>query len=226
MHLIFREEKNIMGRGKIDIKRIENASSRQVTFSKRRVGLVKKAEELSILCDADVGLIIFSSTGKLFEFSSSSMQNVVKRYMKCGTDKEALNHQNKDLQDWNQELNGLPRQVETLQSVRRQHMLGEEIQHLSLHDLGHLEKQLDMRLNQVRAQKGHVLLKQLEDLNNKGKQLQVENKDLKTKVEEIHKLVKEAQTTSPPTAEAQPFFLQPSLCISSVIKKRSSLELF
>lgn len=214
-----------MGRGKIDIKRIENASSRQVTFSKRRVGLVKKAQELSILCDADIGLIIFSSSGKLFEFSSSSMQNVVKRYMKCATDKEALNHQNKDLQDWNQELNGHPRQVETLQSIRRKHMLGEEIQHLSLHDLGHLEKQLDMRLSQVRAQKGHVLLEKLEDLNNKGKQLQVENKDLKTKIEEIHKLVKEAQPTSPPT-EAQPFFLQPSRCISSVIKKRSSLELF
>lgn len=60
-----------MGRGKIEIKRIENANSRQVTFSKRRTGLLKKAQELAILCDAEVAVIVFSNTGKLFEFSSS-----------------------------------------------------------------------------------------------------------------------------------------------------------
>lgn len=60
-----------MGRGKIVIRRIDNSTSRQVTFSKRRKGLIKKAKELAILCDAEVGLMIFSSTGKLFEFSSN-----------------------------------------------------------------------------------------------------------------------------------------------------------
>lgn len=60
-----------MGRGKIEIKRIENANSRQVTFSKRRNGLLKKARELAILCDAEVSVIIFSNTGKLYEYSSS-----------------------------------------------------------------------------------------------------------------------------------------------------------
>lgn len=59
-----------MGRGKIEIKKIENANSRQVTFSKRRAGLLKKAKELAILCDAEVAVIVFSSTGKLFEFSN------------------------------------------------------------------------------------------------------------------------------------------------------------
>jgi len=60
-----------MGRGKIEIKKIENVNSRQVTFSKRRSGLLKKAKELSVLCAADIAVIIFSSTGKLYEFSSS-----------------------------------------------------------------------------------------------------------------------------------------------------------
>ena len=60
-----------MGRGKIVIKRIDNSSSRQVTFSKRRIGLLKKARELSILCDADVGVVVFSSTGKLHDFAST-----------------------------------------------------------------------------------------------------------------------------------------------------------
>ncbi|PIN06595.1 hypothetical protein CDL12_20852 [Handroanthus impetiginosus] len=60
-----------MVRGKVEMKRIENASARQVTFSKRRNGLLKKAFELSVLCDAEVALIIFSQKGRLYEFSSS-----------------------------------------------------------------------------------------------------------------------------------------------------------
>lgn len=60
-----------MGRGKIVIRRIDNSTSRQVTFSKRRNGLLKKAKELAILCDAEVGLMIFSSTGKLYDFAST-----------------------------------------------------------------------------------------------------------------------------------------------------------
>nr|APP89280.1 MADS-box protein 12 [Prunus persica] len=62
-----------MGRGKIVIRRIDNSTSRQVTFSKRRNGLLKKAKELSILCDAEVGLIIFSSTGRLYDYASTRL---------------------------------------------------------------------------------------------------------------------------------------------------------
>ncbi|CAK9163684.1 unnamed protein product [Ilex paraguariensis] len=60
-----------MVRGKTQMRRIENATSRQVTFSKRRNGLLKKAFELSVLCDAEVALIVFSPKGKLYEFASS-----------------------------------------------------------------------------------------------------------------------------------------------------------
>lgn len=60
-----------MGRGRVELKRIENKINRQVTFAKRRNGLLKKAYELSILCEVEVGLIIFSSRGRLFEFCSS-----------------------------------------------------------------------------------------------------------------------------------------------------------
>ncbi|KAH7515470.1 hypothetical protein FEM48_Zijuj10G0029800 [Ziziphus jujuba var. spinosa] len=60
-----------MGRKKVEMKRIEDKSSRYATFSKRRSGLMKKARELSILCDVEVSLVIFSSRGKLYEFSST-----------------------------------------------------------------------------------------------------------------------------------------------------------
>ncbi|KAJ0713178.1 putative transcription factor MADS-type1 family [Helianthus debilis subsp. tardiflorus] len=59
-----------MGRGKVELKRIENPTNRQVTFSKRRDGLFKKAIELSILCEAEVALLVFSSSGKSYQFSS------------------------------------------------------------------------------------------------------------------------------------------------------------
>ncbi|KAK9903012.1 hypothetical protein M0R45_001353 [Rubus argutus] len=58
-----------MGRVKLEIKRIENTTNRQVTFSKRRNGLIKKAYELSILCDIDIALIMFSPSGRLSHFS-------------------------------------------------------------------------------------------------------------------------------------------------------------
>ncbi|OMO99456.1 Transcription factor, MADS-box [Corchorus olitorius] len=59
-----------MGRGKVELKRIEDKSSRQVTFSKRKTGLMKKARELAVLCDVELALVIFSPRGKLYQFSS------------------------------------------------------------------------------------------------------------------------------------------------------------
>lgn len=59
-----------MARGKIQLKRIENPVHRQVTFCKRRTGLLKKAKELSVLCDAEIGVVIFSPQGKLFELAT------------------------------------------------------------------------------------------------------------------------------------------------------------
>uniref|UniRef100_A0A3Q7ERK5 Agamous-like MADS-box protein AGL8 homolog n=1 Tax=Solanum lycopersicum TaxID=4081 RepID=A0A3Q7ERK5_SOLLC len=80
-----------MGRGKIVIQRIDNTTSRQVTFSKRRNGLLKKAKELAILCDAQVGLIIFSSTGKLYEFANNSMKSTIDRYNKIKEENNNMN---------------------------------------------------------------------------------------------------------------------------------------
>uniref|UniRef100_A0A453MQ19 MADS-box domain-containing protein n=1 Tax=Aegilops tauschii subsp. strangulata TaxID=200361 RepID=A0A453MQ19_AEGTS len=58
-------------RGRREMRRIEDATSRQVTFSKRRSGLLKKAFELGVLCDAEVALIVFSPRGRLYEYASA-----------------------------------------------------------------------------------------------------------------------------------------------------------
>ncbi|PNT65346.1 hypothetical protein BRADI_4g40948v3 [Brachypodium distachyon] len=70
-----------MVRGKVRMRRIENPAHRRVTFCKRREGLLKKARELSVLCDAEVGVIIFSSQGKLHELATNgNMQSLIGRY--------------------------------------------------------------------------------------------------------------------------------------------------
>ncbi|KAK9188666.1 hypothetical protein WN944_020071 [Citrus x changshan-huyou] len=66
-----------MGRKKLQLQRIENKSRCQVTFSKRRSGLIKKARELSVLCDVDLALVIFSSRGRLYEFCSADRLSTV-----------------------------------------------------------------------------------------------------------------------------------------------------
>lgn len=63
-----------MGRKKVVLKRIEDKRRRQVTFTKRRSGLMKKASELSVLCDCEVALIVHSCSGKHYEFCSGNRQ--------------------------------------------------------------------------------------------------------------------------------------------------------
>ena len=74
------EQARKMGRRKIDIVRIENERHRQVTYTKRKTGLLKKATELAILCDAQVAVMIFSQNQKLCVYSSAPMEQLMKQY--------------------------------------------------------------------------------------------------------------------------------------------------
>nr|GMD67448.1 agamous-like MADS-box protein AGL62 [Ipomoea batatas] len=68
------------GKRKIEIKRIEQKSSRLVTFSKRRAGIFKKASELSMLCGAEVAVLVRSPAGRVFGFGYPSIEAVIQRY--------------------------------------------------------------------------------------------------------------------------------------------------
>ncbi|KAI3644306.1 hypothetical protein MP228_010470 [Amoeboaphelidium protococcarum] len=78
-----------MGRRKIEIKQIENERTRQVTFSKRKFGLMKKCYELSVLCGCDVGLMMFAPNNKLYQFASSDMNTVLAKYTQFPAPHEA-----------------------------------------------------------------------------------------------------------------------------------------
>nr|CDS17515.1 myocyte enhancer factor 2 splice variant II [Echinococcus granulosus] len=84
-----------MGRKKIEIKRIDDERNRQVTFTKRKLGLMKKAYELSVLCDCEIALIIFNSAKRLFQYASSDINHVLLRYTDYTEPHESKN--NKDI---------------------------------------------------------------------------------------------------------------------------------
>lgn len=69
------------GRRKIEIKKIRDEQTRQVTFSKRRNGLFKKASELSTLCGAEVGILVYSPGGRPYSFGQPGLEEVLNRFM-------------------------------------------------------------------------------------------------------------------------------------------------
>ncbi|KAJ7951037.1 MADS-box transcription factor [Quillaja saponaria] len=172
-----------MGRGRVELKRIENKINRQVTFSKRRNGLLKKAYELSVLCDAEVALIIFSSRGKLYEFGSAGagITKTLERYQHCSFTSQQ-NNVELETQNWYQEVSKLKAKYESLQRTQR-NLLGEDLGPLSVKELQNLEKQLEGALAQARQRKTQILIEQMDDLRRKERHLGDINKQLKIKLE-------------------------------------------
>ncbi|XWS41682.1 hypothetical protein CRYUN_Cryun17cG0103500 [Craigia yunnanensis] len=175
-----------MGRGKIAIRRIDNSTSRQVTFSKRRKGLIKKAKELAILCDAEVGLVIFSYTGKLYEFTSTSMKSVIERYNSLKEEHQQLLNPSSEVKFWQREAAILRQQLQNLQENHWQ-LMGEQLYGLSVEDLQNLENQLEMSLRGVRMKKEQILTDEIQELSQRGNLIHQENVELYKKVNLIRK---------------------------------------
>ncbi|KAK8665100.1 hypothetical protein V6N13_005275 [Hibiscus sabdariffa] len=176
-----------MGRGRVELKRIENKINRQVTFAKRRNGLLKKAYELSVLCDAEVALIIFSNRGKLYEFcSSSSMLKTLERYQKCnyGAPEPNVSSREAALEfSSRQEYLKLKARYDALQRSQR-NLLGEDLGPLNSKELESIEKQLDSSLKLIRSTRTQYMLDQLTDLQRKEHLLNEANKTLKQRLME------------------------------------------
>ncbi|GLT51885.1 hypothetical protein SLA2020_252600 [Shorea laevis] len=169
-----------MVRGKTQMRRIENATSRQVTFSKRRNGLLKKAFELSVLCDAEVALIVFSPRGKLYEFSSSSMQSTIARYLKHAKDNPTKKSTQQDTQNLRHEAAEMIKKIESLEVSKRK-LLGEGLGSCTVEELQQLERQLERSVSNVRARKIQVFEEQMERLKEKERALVAENARLSEK---------------------------------------------
>lgn len=147
-----------MARGKIQIKRIENVTNRQVTYSKRRNGIFKKAHELTVLCDAKVSLLMVSSSGKLHEYISPSTttKQVYDEYQKLqATDLwkshyEAMQENLKKLKEINKNLK---RQI--------RHRVGECLNDLRFDELQSLQKEMESAVEIIRNRKIKVIANQI-----------------------------------------------------------------
>ncbi|XP_028959372.1 agamous-like MADS-box protein MADS3 isoform X1 [Malus domestica] len=172
-----------MGRGRVVMERIKNNINRQVTFTKRRNGLRKKAHELSVLCDAQVAVIIYSSRGKLYEFCSTDMNKILEQYRQsCYSSQD--NVAENETQNICQEVSRLKVKHESLQRSQR-HLLGEDLQQLRLKELLVLEKRLDRTLSKARQEKTRMMFNQLEELRTKENDFAGVNKQLKRELQEV-----------------------------------------
>ncbi|XP_058762751.1 truncated transcription factor CAULIFLOWER A-like isoform X1 [Vicia villosa] len=157
-----------MGRGRVQLKRIENKINRQVTFSKRRCGLLKKAHEISVLCDAEVALIVFSNKGKLYEYSSDPcMERILERYERYSyAERQRVPNDQPQNENWIIEHAKLKARLEVIQKNQRNFM-GEELDGLSMKELQNLEHQLDSALKQIRSRKNQVVYESISELQKK-----------------------------------------------------------
>ncbi|KAL1541700.1 Floral homeotic protein APETALA [Salvia divinorum] len=203
-----------MGRGKVELKRIENKVNQQVTFSKRRSGLLKKAHEISLLCDADVGLMIFSNKGKFSEYATDScMERILDRYKRSSSVDE---REAPDLQSpgsWNVELGKLKTRLEALQKNNR-NLSGDNLECLSMKELQNFEHQLDASLKKLRSQKNHLMNESISMMHKKDKTLREHNNLLSAKMKE------KAKESTPPF-ETQNHYRN-TLCLDSLNSSEST----
>ncbi|XP_022891284.1 agamous-like MADS-box protein AGL27 isoform X5 [Olea europaea var. sylvestris] len=183
-----------MGRRKLVIKRIEDKSARQVTFTKRRNGLIKKAKELAVLCDVDVNVIIFSSRGKLYHYcSSNSLADILRRYH-SPVEAEPSASAEEHYSNYASCLS-----IGELLHIVERDLRGPDIDNLSITDLVHLEEQLQAALIGARSTKlvlqyctfiefvymqTHIMLQSITSLHEKEKELIEDNRLLEEKIAE------------------------------------------
>ncbi|KAK7258231.1 hypothetical protein RIF29_32790 [Crotalaria pallida] len=175
-----------MARGRVQLKRIENPVHRQVTFCKRRAGLLKKAKELSVLCDAEIGLVIFSAHGKLYELATKgTMQGLMERYMKFtrGAQLEGTTQVAHPIMDAKEETDVLKQEIETLQKGIG-YLFGGGIGTMTMDELQVLEKNLENWIYHIRSMKMNIMLQEIQALRDKEGTLEAANKYLHNKIME------------------------------------------
>nr|AGS12591.1 PI MADS box protein [Ribes diacanthum]AHY19022.1 PI MADS box protein [Ribes diacanthum] len=143
-----------MGRGKIEIKRIENQSNRQVTYTKRRNGIIKKAKEITVLCDAHVSLVIFASNGKMHEYCSPSttLVDILGKYHKQ-SGKKLWDAKHENLSN---EIDRVKKENDNMQ-IELRHLKGEDITSLHHKELMAIEETLENGVDRIRKMKDEVV---------------------------------------------------------------------
>ncbi|XP_071710738.1 floral homeotic protein PMADS 1-like [Rutidosis leptorrhynchoides] len=158
-----------MARGKIQIKKIENSTNRQVTYSKRRNGLFKKASELTVLCDAKVSIIMVSCTDKLHEYISPSI--TTKQFFDQYQKASGIDLWHSHYEKMQEELRQLKEVNKNLRRQIRQR-LGDCLENSGFEELLDLEKESQDAVNIIRERKLKVIGNKLETSKKKVRSAQ------------------------------------------------------
>ncbi|CAO2164669.1 unnamed protein product [Urochloa humidicola] len=161
-----------MARGKVQLRRIENPVHRQVTFCKRRAGLLKKAKELSVLCDAHIGIIIFSAHGKLYDLATTgTMEELIERY-KTASGEAALQGDGGGggghRMDPKQETMVHQQEINLLQKGLRYIYGNRANEHMTVEELNALERYLEIWMCNIRSAKMQIMIQEIQALKSKA----------------------------------------------------------
>ncbi|KAI8532585.1 hypothetical protein RHMOL_Rhmol11G0224900 [Rhododendron molle] len=163
-------KKPSMGRQKIKIAKIEIKNHLQVTFSKRRSGLFKKASELCTLCGVEISIIVFSPAGKVFSFGHPNVDSIVDQFLSRNpppntTTRHLIDaHRNASVRDLNSQLTQVLNELEaekkrgeTLDHMRklasqRKYWWEKPVDELGLNELGQLRDSMEVLKKNVTNQ--------------------------------------------------------------------------
>ncbi|XP_076943050.1 agamous-like MADS-box protein MADS9 [Bidens hawaiensis] len=135
-----------MGRGKIEIKRIENTSNRQVTYSKRKNGIIKKAKEITVLCDANASVVISGSSGNCSP--KTNLIDMLDTYQRLSGNK-LWDAKHENLQN---EIDRIRKENDSTQ-IELRHLKGEDLTSLKYEELIGYEEALENGLTNIRERK-------------------------------------------------------------------------
>ncbi|RDY12705.1 Agamous-like MADS-box protein AGL61, partial [Mucuna pruriens] len=154
------KRKSSSGRQKIPIEKIPKKSHLQVTFSKRRSGLFKKASELCTLCGVEIAIIVFSPADKAFSFGHPEVESIIDCYQTRNSSLDSSSHQlveahrNANIRNLNMQLTQIINQLEmekrqgeeldrAWKARQRQYWWEIPVNQLGLHHLQHLMFSMD-----------------------------------------------------------------------------------
>ncbi|GLT96995.1 hypothetical protein SLE2022_145830 [Rubroshorea leprosula] len=169
-------KKSSLGRQKIPIEKIPKKNHLQVTFSKRRAGLFKKASELCTLCGVEIGIVVFSPANKPFSFGHPEVESLFDRFLTRNPPPKNSNshqlieaHRNASVHELNLYLTQLVNQLEAekkhgdeldqiKKDTRRQYWWTAPIDELGLHELEQLRAALLILKKNVGRQISEILI--------------------------------------------------------------------
>ncbi|KAG8375456.1 hypothetical protein BUALT_Bualt10G0101800 [Buddleja alternifolia] len=140
---------------------------------------MKKAKEISVLCDAQVSVIIFATSGKMHEFCSPSttLVDMLDQYHKLsGKRLWDAKHENLD-----NEINRIKKENDGMQ-IELRHLKGEDISTLNYKELMVLEEALENGISTLKAKQ----MEFVRMMRKHNEMIEDENQNLQFKLRQMH----------------------------------------